>query len=395
MTNKNIYLKLKIPFATKSYIKKSCKGLKIKGNAYYIFDLSKQAYIDEYLELEQANFRLTDFRILKTKYYEKDLFKMFRKNYLDILSNENAENIIEITHQDLDEDNLKKINIHFQKMTTTVRNMFSCLSGSNPTGAESNNENTPLICINPEFFRCNFLNPLKIFAAKKQNKTKNYNNMNVINVDLQEFLNKYLIKKNNVSFKEIFDQYNDPDRDKIENILQHCEEYSSSLFSNLKLNTNCLEDEKFKTKNENFELFIDGYLNNTFSQHIEWKKFKEKLRSFYKWNVDYCISRKYLSPNSSLQGMSQSLIESAHIIPFASLVEKKDKKAILKSIDPYNCLRIDRNAHKLYDDKSRYFDLNGNLVTISNKKTLYLNMELLTPWQKEYLKESYEDAINK
>ncbi len=395
MTNKNIYLKLKIPFATKSYIKKSCKGLKIKGNAYYIFDLSKQVYIDEYLELEQANFRLTDFRMLKTKYYEKDLFKMFRKNYLDILSNENAENIIEITHQDLDEDNLKKINIHFQKMTTTVRNMFSCLSGSNPTGAESNNENTPLICINPEFFRCNFLNPLKIFAAKKQNRTKNYNNMNIINVDLKEFLNKYLIKKNNVSFKEIFDQYNDPDRDKIENILQNFKEYSSSLFSNLKLNINCLEDEKFKAKNENFELFIDGYLNNTFSQHIEWKKFKEKLRSFYKWNVDYCISRKYLSPNSSLQGMSQSLIESAHIIPFASLVEKKDKKAILKSIDPYNCLRIDRNAHKLYDDKSGYFDLNGNWVENSNNKTLYLNMELLTPWQKEYLKESYEDAINK
>ncbi len=395
MTNKNIYLKLKIPFATKSYIKKSCKGLKIKGNAYYIFDLSKQVYIDEYLELEQANFRLTDFRMLKTKYYEKDLFKMFRKNYLDILSNENAENIIEITHQDLDEDNLKKINIHFQKMTTTVRNMFSCLSGSNPTGAESNNENTPLICINPEFFRCNFLNPLKIFAAKKQNKTKNYNNMNVINVDLKEFLNKYLIKKNNVSFKEIFDQYNDPDRDKIENILQQYEEYSSSLFSNLKLNTNCLEDEKFKTKNENFELFIDGYLNDTFSQDIEWKKFKEKLRSFYKWNVDYCISQKYLSPNSSLQEIPQSLIESAHIISFSSLVEKKDKKAILKSIDPYNCLRIDRNTHKLYDDKSRYFDLNGNLVTISNKKTLYLNMELLTPWQKEYLKESYEDDTNK
>ncbi len=280
-------------------------------------------------------------------------------------------------------------------MTTTVRNMFSCLSGSNPTGAESNNENTPLICINPEFFRCNFLNPLKIFAAKKQNKTKNYNNMNVINVDLQEFLNKYLIKKNNISFKEIFDQYNDPDRDKIENILQQYEEYSSSLFSNLKLNTNCLEDEKFKAKNENFELFIDGYLNKTFSQDIEWKKFKEKLRSFYKWNVDYCINKKYLSPNSLLKGMSQSLIESAHIISFASLVEKKDKKAILKSIDPYNCLRIDRNAHKLYDDKSGYFDLNGNWVENSNKKTLYLNMELLTPWQKEYLKESYEDVINK
>lgn len=32
-----MYIKLKIPFATKSFIKKSYKGLKIKGNAYYIF----------------------------------------------------------------------------------------------------------------------------------------------------------------------------------------------------------------------------------------------------------------------------------------------------------------------------------------------------------------------
>ena len=74
MKDQNNYLKLKIPFATKSFIKEWNQGLKIKGNAYYIFDLSKNIYVDEYLEIESANFRLTDFNMLKTAYYSKKLF---------------------------------------------------------------------------------------------------------------------------------------------------------------------------------------------------------------------------------------------------------------------------------------------------------------------------------
>lgn len=57
------------------------------------FDLTKRVYIDEYLEIEKANFRLTDKNMLKTKYYQSKVFKNFRKEFLDCLSNKNPESI--------------------------------------------------------------------------------------------------------------------------------------------------------------------------------------------------------------------------------------------------------------------------------------------------------------
>ena len=388
MNNQSNYLKLKIPFATKSFIKELNKGLKIKGNAYYIFDLFKNVYVDEYLEIESANFRLTDYNMLKTKYYSKDIFKDFRKRYLDTLSNKDPENILEITYLDLNEQSLMEINNQFCKMNTTIRNMFACLSGSNPPGAKSKPENTPLICTEPNYFKYNFLNPLKCFAAKKHEKTKNYNNTNIKVVDLEDFLNKYSIHHKNKFFKDKFWEYNHCNRENIENIHIHFEKNDLNYsLSNLKLNDDCFKDKLFKEKNDNFELFIDGYLNKTLSKEIEWKEFKLKLRSFYKWNVSHCINNRYLSPISTLKEFPKTIIDNAHIISFASLVETKSKDNILKAIDPYNCLRIDKNTHALFDDQSIYFDLEGNIVWLNGDKTLYLNMNLLTQKQKKYLEQ--------
>ena len=50
------YFKLRIPFATKKYIKKENNGLLIRGNAYFIFDLYKKVFIDEYIEIIEGNY---------------------------------------------------------------------------------------------------------------------------------------------------------------------------------------------------------------------------------------------------------------------------------------------------------------------------------------------------
>ena len=388
MKDQNNYLKLKIPFATKSFIKEWNQGLKIKGNAYYIFDLSKNIYVDEYLEIESANFRLTDFNMLKTAYYSKKLFKDFRKKYLDILSNKKPENILKTSYIDLNEYVLNKVNSEFRKMNTTIRNMFACLSGSNPPGAESKHGNTPLICTEPNYFKCNFLNPLNIFAAKKPEKNKTYNDTNIKIVDLGEFLSKYSIHYKNTYFKDAFRKYNDFKKGNIENINNYFIENDLNYsVSNLKLNEDCFKDKLFKEKNDNFELFIDGYLNKTLSKNIEWNQFKLKLRNFYTWNVSYCINNKYLSPISTLQEHHKTIIDNAHIISFASLIGTKSRENILKSIDPYNCLRIDKNSHALYDNKTIYFDLEGNIIQSNGTKIPYLNMNLLAQKQKKYLEQ--------
>ena len=66
------YFKLRIPFGTKGYIQNLSDSIVIKGNAIFIFDTVYNHYIDSYLELEKANFRLTDLKMIKpTAYYKK------------------------------------------------------------------------------------------------------------------------------------------------------------------------------------------------------------------------------------------------------------------------------------------------------------------------------------
>ena len=86
----------------------------------------------------------------------------------------------------------------------------------------------------------------------------------------------------NKFFKDKFWEYNDCNRENIENIHINFEKNDLNYsLSNLKLNENCFKDKLFKEKNDNFELFIDGYLNKTLSKNIEWNQFKLKLRNFY------------------------------------------------------------------------------------------------------------------
>lgn len=61
------------------------------------------------------------------------------------------------------------------------------------------------------------------------------------------------------------------------------------------------------------------------------------------------------------------IIENAHIIEFASLIKDLSYSNLELSINPYNCLRIDKNTHKLIDDKKLFFDNKGNLIKHNNK----------------------------
>ena len=78
------YFKLRIPFATKGHMKQNFDSIVIKGDAIFVFDTVHNHYIDEYLELEEANFRLTDLNMITpTVYYKNKLVKKFRDQYLD------------------------------------------------------------------------------------------------------------------------------------------------------------------------------------------------------------------------------------------------------------------------------------------------------------------------
>ena len=80
------YFKLIIPFATKSWIRNLIDNEKLflKGNAIFVYDTKKNKIINSYLNLESANFRITDLNMLKpTDYYKSKIVNNFRKNILE------------------------------------------------------------------------------------------------------------------------------------------------------------------------------------------------------------------------------------------------------------------------------------------------------------------------
>lgn len=371
MNKENIYFKLKIPFATKSYINQSTKGLIIKGYAYYIFDKRINKFIKEYIELQQANFRVTDDKMKKpTEYYKTPLIKEIRTNYLDVyaLTNNHKNGAYCV----LDDNQIDNLNKEFKELDTTVLRMFSILSGSNPSGAETNHKNSPIKYIEGEYFNCNFINPLKLYRANAKQKQEIRNAINDIELKtylLSDILEDYLLP----GFKKVFDQYNK------EWIFK--DNHPSNIFTfEEKIN-----DYKIKINDDDFilednqELFITAIKNKTLENYSEMiknnkTKLKKKLRNFYKSNIYFKLKNNELPLHSTKQKIILELIDNAHIIKFSDLVNNGQYK---DAINPYNCLRIDKNMHTLFDKNKIFFTKNGNIKDLHNKvvQTEYLDIE--------------------
>lgn len=366
-------IKLKIPFITKKYIKNQ-KGLKIKGNAFYIFDLNTMKIVDQYIEIIDGNYRLTDANMLKTKYYKKFLFKNFRDKYLDNFTRVNATCIKDSQFVELNKEQLNKINLEFKQMNTTTRNMFACLSGSNPSGAVKYNHSTNMICNDAEFFKCNFANPLKFFEANKNNKLKIDNDESLEEYNIKEFIEM------SQEFKNMFFKFNK----------QH--EFSGIVPTILEINSYIENYEKAINKNkytisEKQSLFIQSIVNKTFSNDLNKNVLIKKLRGFYQSNIHDCLKNNQIPLHSTTIKCDLSQVENAHIISFSELIKKETYKDLYSAIDPYNCLRIDSSMHKLWDKNKFDFDEKGNVVFRDGKiKENYLDMNLLPEPTMNYFK---------
>ena len=361
------YFKLRIPFGTKGYIQNLSDSIVIKGNAIFIFDTVYNHYIDSYLELEKANFRLTDLKMIKPTAYYKKKAKEFRDQYLDPWSNLDPEMINKKILQELTDEQIKILNVFFKKQNTTIRNMFSWLSGSNPTGAKKNPNNSPIRCIDNDFFDCNFANPLKEFEAKKSKWTKNYPN-DLPTYTLMDIWNNDLIK----DFKRIFSQYNQNHEILLEentenNLIQYDKNNLIDVFKKHEeknFENNSVEKETFELP-EKQELYISSLTNKTidnFEKLIanDFEAIKKNLRRFYKKNVDYCLENQIIPLKSMTMPKKHYEIQSAHIISFAKAIRNQEYRV---AIDPFNCLRIDSNIHAKFDKSEIYFDKDGNVCS--------------------------------
>lgn len=357
----NNLIKLKIPFATIGWIKQSNKLTEqyTKGYVYYIFDLSINRYISDYIQLEESNFRKTDSELVKTAYYKKHIVKNFRNNYLDKFTN----NYNDGNRQMLTTEEITIINNEFLTLNTTSKTMFSLLSGSNISGAKTNPNSTPLKCLEPEYYGYNFSNPLKEYSVLDKYKTTKYNS-----IPLKEY-----------SLSEAFKTNIIPDLEIVWN------KYNNFSF-------------KYKTKNpisfnvpEDQEVKIYGIINKTLvykNKNNTKQHYNRVLRTLYESNVRYFLKSGWLPYNSTIFDYDNVVIQSCHIIPFAELVNSNEYSKLLEAIDPFNCLRLDANTHIRYDKHHIYFDENGMLVDVkhNNEKIKFLNLETLPNKSIEYIK---------
>lgn len=376
------FIKLKIPCATKSYIKKTNKKLILLANAYYIWDLKKEKIIDEYLEIIKTNFRLTDQRMIKpTVYYKNQVVKKFREKFLNKYQIIVPQEVKE-AYKDLTQVQIKEVNQYLKSINTTIRTMYSFFNGSNCSGAEQNDKASPIRAIDNDFFDCNFANPLNKYVHKP--KHKNYPN-DLKTYSLKEFIDKKIIS----GFNEIFYKYN-PDflyQDNVNNSLQDDEINKEKEYKIV------CENIKFKLK-ESQKLYIESIVNQTidnWDEFIKSKKWKTRLRGFFDSNVKDYIRNKYIPYYSSVQ--KTLVVESAHIISFSKLTNDiLNYKNLELSVNPYNCLRISSDHHSAFDKGKIIFDLEGNVLNKQSKKIIqkhYLDINNI-PFQtieilKEYL----------
>ncbi|MGL5205260.1 MAG: MAG4270 family putative restriction endonuclease [Metamycoplasmataceae bacterium] len=376
---KNCYL-IKIPFATKGAIKHVDNSLKINGYANYVYDYENLQVIHEYLELENANYRMTDNNMIKpTAYYLKPKTKAFRDNFLDPITNHNPRNISDklSKYNNLSEKQIILINNYLKTESTTIREQFSYLSGSNISGAKTNSKASPLVSMERGYVDCNFANPMKELKGKQ---TKNYNINKTIT--LTDLIN------NNKDFKTIFENYNiwyfnDKEID------------ISNYLNDLKIN-DFYDKNDFKNwvYPKNLEQKIDYYVNahlNGLIKNNDLNAHKRTLRNFFCSGVKKGLDNKTIPFSATKEKIPSTVIENAHIINFAKLVDINTEKSILDAISPYNVLRIDALHHKLFDHNQITFDTNGNVLNKDGQKLKdFLDIDKLPKQTINFIRENYE-----
>ncbi len=395
------YVILKVPFGSKNYIqnKPNKKGMYCKGNAYYVFDLEQGVYIDEYLQIDFSNFRLTDHDLLHSKnklkdkgidepteYYLKNDVKNFRDKYLDVYSNNtNPNSITDLTYQMLSTNQVDELNKFFICSNTTIRTMYSYLSGSNFTGAETNNKASQILCIDYELSGCNFLNPIKKYEGTIKQITKNYPK-DLKTYSISEFIDKKIIK----NFESIFYEYN-------------IEEFFKGNDYTIDYIDDAIESYMVKNTKKPFEVndrqkfFIESIVNKTmenYDEYMKTNKLDDRLRSFYTSNINASIKNHSIPIHSTKTKFNLRNVVNAHIIPFSELKNKGTIESLKAAINPYNCIRIDQSTHNMWDKKELYFDKYGTSYYKNGKQVAinYLNVQEM-PLQtkiffKQYLNEN-------
>lgn len=313
---------------------------------------------------------MTDYKMTKpTSHYKQEFIRNIRDNFLDKIYKKKSSEIINIEYKQIPQEKIKKFNKLCFLSQKTIRQQYSIVLGSNPSGAEKNIKNTPFFVNNDvfddleetnyeQYQNLNFLNPLNRYKSKNQLDPKN----------VKEILNK---KKYDLI--------------EIKDLLLGKEYYLNNIKNDIFEFNNSNKVQKFRSNTESEEEIIEEYINSK-------KGNKFKLRSLHSKNVKKIFDEEPNHYDVNKENAQEIHIEKAHIIRFSKLIHKKEKHNIKKAIDGNNVMFIPSHKHKSFDKNQLTFDNLGNIIYKNNKEKVnkYLLIENFTKKQFEYLKENYK-----
>lgn len=402
------YKALTCEFITKSYENPNGKAVKLYFKGYFLFNDNLEIY-RQIFQLKKdniyniANYRHTDKRMLKTKYYNKENVKKFRDIFLDIPSIDKLtletrfENYINLDNKKITQIN-KALLTNESFIKTTVKTIASYFTGSNPAGTELNWKANPFIIVNnnQKYDGGNLLN---VITKYTNNKTKWED---VCINDLSE-IEEYSID----DFKKISPRFNDIFLDTNKQFLKLSDEvdlnYKDEEFTvKSKTNSRIPNSTKFENINEYYEFVKQKLLSRGIELNIENKKdISDKLYSYFKMSCNLCEKLGIYKNLYSVANDGGADIVNAHIIGrnktlLKWILEEKDFfkriNLFLYGIKHLNCLNLTPNLHKNYDDnKISINPETGKIYDVKNKTYLnkWVHEDELND-KKEYLKRNWD-----
>lgn len=370
--NNNNYATLVVPFISKSYNSSKENSFKVKGKCFFIIYLKNKSIVKQFIELEKANYRATDFNMLKTHYYKQKNLVFFRDEFLK------NENIFKTTKfLDLNKEQLERINHFFKyESNTTCLIQLSYLQGSNPSGSEKITKATPLKCIDKDYMSFNFYNPLKKYIDRKNKIAKNLNIDDFKKISINDLINSNVYLEN---FKEIFYKYNWmyinllEDKDEIEKLNK-----TIKLLNNNQYKQKEIEKSYLNKVDEIYSLYINDFYNGN-------NEYKKQLRSIYKSWTSFLVSINKIKHISQIKYTSSEIIEAAHIIGFSLLVDSGKLDDWKLAVNGNNVIFIESNYHRLFDKNVITFNPDNKKIIVNSNSPEKKNIEMTIPLEDNFL----------
>lgn len=352
MNNEN-YVLLVVPFISKNYKSFKENVFKIKGKCNFLIYLKDKSIVKQYIELEEANYRVTDYDMVKTSYWKQIDIKTFREKYIKTNKIEEKRRFETLT-----ETKIKSINDYFKyQSNTTVLRQLSYLSGSNPSGAKKYPKASPLKCIDKDYLSFNFYNPLKKYQNKKHLFNQNISLKLIKKVSLSDIINSNQYLDN---FIEEFYSYNWMYINLLDD--ENIKEKLNATIPIWKINKDVKEKDVEKQCLDKVEEIYNLYSKNCYNGNDGYKK---QLRSIYKSWTKYLISINKLKEISQLNYISKEIIETAHIIGFSFLISSNKIEDWKLAVNGNNAIFIEPNYHKLFDKNIITFNPENRKIIVN------------------------------